>query len=96
MRAARRVPLSLILMYGGDAMREKRWYDGLFETQDDALERGLRLLDTLGQVLPECRQEAVEKAKRLLIEAAMACGDASDEDIKKEALIELLKKISQS
>jgi len=51
-------------------VHEKKWYDGLFAQNDDALERGLRLLDTLGRLLPECRWEAVEKAKRLLIEAA--------------------------
>ena len=56
---------------GGENMSQKRWYDGLFEQQDDALERGLRLLDTLGQLLPDCRRAAVEKAKQLLVEAAM-------------------------
>ena len=51
-------------------MTEKKWYDGLYPEKDDALERGLNLLEDLRGALPAEKAGAIDEAKALLCRAA--------------------------
>lgn len=46
------------------------WYDELYDENDDALRRGLDLLEELRGALPLEKQHAVDEAKALLCRAA--------------------------
>lgn len=51
-------------------MTDKQWYDGLYEGSDDALDRGLAMLEDLRGALPLEKAGAVDEAKALLCRAA--------------------------
>ncbi len=51
-------------------MTEKHWYDGLYDENDDALLRGLAMLEDLRGALPKEKMGAVDEAKALLCRAA--------------------------
>ena len=51
-------------------MTEKHWYDGLYDESDDALLRGLAMLEDLRGALPREKEGAVDEAKALLCRAA--------------------------
>ncbi|MGN1250143.1 MAG: hypothetical protein ACI4XW_08665 [Candidatus Spyradocola sp.] len=53
-----------------------RWYDELYDDNDDALRRGLDLLEELRGALPPEKQHAVDEAKALLCRAARLYKDA--------------------
>lgn len=57
-------------------MTQKHWYDGLYDENDDALRRGLELLEELRGALPSEKQNAVDEAKALLCRAARLYKDA--------------------
>lgn len=57
-------------------MTQKHWYDGLYDENDDALRRGLELLEELRSALPSEKQNAVDEAKALLCHAARLYKDA--------------------
>lgn len=57
-------------------MTQKHWYDGLYDENDDALRRGLELLEELRGALPSEKQNAVDEAKALLCHAARLYKDA--------------------
>ena len=57
-----------------------RWYDGLYDQKDDALERGLELLESLRSALPAERAGAIDEAKELLCRAAMIYKEVQTRD----------------
>lgn len=59
-------------------MTQKHWYDGLYD-EDDALRRGLVLLEELRGALPFEKQDAVDEAKALLCRAARLYKDARNQ-----------------
>ena len=52
------------------------WYDELYDDNDDALCRGLDLLEELRGALPPEKQHTVDEAKALLCRAAKLYKDA--------------------
>ena len=68
-------------------MTEKKWYDGIYPEKDDALERGLNLLEDLRGALPAEKVGAIDEAKALLCRAAKIYREAQqriEEEVRKE------------
>ena len=68
-------------------MTEKKWYDSIYPEKDDALERGLNLLEDLRGALPAEKAGAIDEAKALLCRAAKIYREAQqrvEEDVRKE------------
>ena len=68
-------------------MYKRQWYDGLYPEKDDALERGLNLLEDLRGALPAEKAGAIDEAKALLCRAAKIYREAQqriEEDVRKE------------
>ncbi len=58
--------------------RSMAWYNDLTGERDDALEEGLRLLESLRSALPPNKAAAIDEAKKLLISAAELYNRAKD------------------
>ncbi len=58
--------------------RSMAWYADFVAEQDDALEEGLSLLESLRSALPPHKSAAIDEAKRLLISAAELYNKARD------------------
>lgn len=51
-------------------MTQKHWYNDLYDESDDALKRGLAILEDLRGALPREKENAVDEAQALLCRAA--------------------------